>query len=796
MVLSLLIIDSRVAGWQQLVASLDSSTQWELIDAGVDGLDRLAQVAGNYKDLSSIQIVSHGAPGSFKLGSTEVTLEALNSHAASLASIGQALSADGDLLLYGCNTGQGVDGLQFMTTLAQLTGADVAASINATGSSSLGGDSVLEAAVGTVATDTVLPSRTIGGLPQLLGNTTSTIPVNAGSWQLFDPNNTVIRSGTISSSTQIDTYRFMPDVSGLYTISAGGASIDAKMRLYNVSGNTSSETPNGEIDLAVAGRTESITVNLIAAQWYYVAVTGFGIGTGSTGNYTLNVSGPPITPATITVGGTANTGSASRTLDYGGDNDFFRFVAPAGATRLTAQVNPASGLDTDPALYDIAGVLLTAFDTGFAGNFDNLTNWSIVAGRTYFIGVTGISTTSTGSYSVAVDFDPDTIAANRAPVLVSPLPDLTLQEGTSFTRRPSRSTFSDQEGATLTFSASLANGSPLPLWLSFVPTPNDSTFGGTFSGTPPAFGPDLSVRLVATDPGGLSASQTFTIFTPDVKVVTGTNGNDTLIGVSGETEIFDALGGNDRIIIGGDRVGDIVSGGDGFDTVVFTFDKGDYLISKVPSSGDYGVIFKTGVGSFIGSDVERLEFRDGTVDPSTSKYFGGVQQELPGSVASVFRFFNNDTQAFFYSSSVAEKNTVLANSDVSRNNVNEWAFVYQGSTFEAAHTFGGAVQVQRFFRTDTNSHFFTSSAAEAANVKANIASGIWPFFVFEGSAFNVYASDPTPNSVGSEIPVQRFFSNELGKHWFTADSTEIAQIRLTGLWVDEGIGFWGEKPGP
>ena len=304
-----------------------------------------------------------------------------------------------------------------------------------------------------------------------------------------------------------------------------------------------------------------------------------------------------------------------------------------------------------------------------------------------------------------------------------------------------------------------------------------------------------SVKDLAGNNFAGNSSYNFATAAPVGKVLSGTNGNDTLFGTIGQSEIINALGGDDRITIGGDEVSDSVSGGDGFDTVVFTNDKADYLISKSPSSGSYDVISKRGVVNFINRDVERLEFRDGTVDPSTSKYYGTVAAELPGSVSSVFRFFNINDNAFFYTNSVSERNTVLANSDVSRNNVNEWSYIYQGSSFEAAHTYAGAVPLERFYNTLTKHHFFTSSQSEAATVKANSASGAWPF-VYEGVSFNVYANDPTPNSVGQEIPVERFYSAVLNRHWFTADPTEIAQIRLTGLWVDEGVGYWAEKPGP
>jgi Ca2+-binding RTX toxin-like protein len=281
--------------------------------------------------------------------------------------------------------------------------------------------------------------------------------------------------------------------------------------------------------------------------------------------------------------------------------------------------------------------------------------------------------------------------------------------------------------------------------------------------------------------------------------IAGNSGDDFLVGDAGNDSIEGGPGNavidggpGDDTLYGGDGV-DSVLGGAGIDTAVFTYDRGDYLVSKSPS-GSCEVMSKAGVSDYIDADVEKMAFRDSTVAAASYKYYGTIDPVLAGSVSSVYRFFNTNDNAFFYTNSVAERNTVLANSDVSNNNVGEWPYVYQGSSFEASHSYTKAVPLQRFYNTVTHHHFFTSSATEAATVKANSASGAWPF-VYEGVSFNVYASDPNPNGLGQEIAVERFYSAALNRHWFTADQTEITQIRLTGLWVDEGIGFWGEKPG-
>ena len=50
-----------------------------------------------------------------------------------LLAIGQALSPEGDILIYACDYGAGAEGEAALSLWADLTGADVAASTDATG---------------------------------------------------------------------------------------------------------------------------------------------------------------------------------------------------------------------------------------------------------------------------------------------------------------------------------------------------------------------------------------------------------------------------------------------------------------------------------------------------------------------------------------------------------------------------------------------------------------------------------------------------------------------------------------
>ncbi len=163
----LVFVDAAVADAQRLVDALlaarrsdsDTPPQIEVIqlDADRDGLTQITEVLAHERDISAIHIISHGDVGSLRLGSAVVDAQALTQNSAALQQWRSSLTADADILLYGCDVAQGAVGDSFIHALAQLTDADVAASTDPTGNASLGGNWLLEDRTGhieaTVATD-------------------------------------------------------------------------------------------------------------------------------------------------------------------------------------------------------------------------------------------------------------------------------------------------------------------------------------------------------------------------------------------------------------------------------------------------------------------------------------------------------------------------------------------------------------------------------------------------------------------------------------------------------------------
>jgi trimeric autotransporter adhesin len=157
---------------------------------------------------------------------------------------------------------------------------------------------------------------------------------------------------------------------------------------------------------------------------------------------------------------------------------------------------------------------------------------------------------------------------NTGPLLLNPLVDATAPLGESFDLTLPGNVFSDIESqSTLTYVATLNDGSALPAWLSFDAQTR------SFSGQPGAGDTgSLQIRVTATDAGGLSASDEFQL---DVGFVVrnGTAGDDVIVG-DGSNELIYGLAGDDSLdgadgddqLFGGTG-DDVLSGGTGADSL-------------------------------------------------------------------------------------------------------------------------------------------------------------------------------------------------------------------------------------
>ncbi len=187
----LLVVDVSVANWQSFVDDLSQSVTGHievlLLDAQRNGIEAVSTALKRLGSVDAIHIVSHGTPGEFHLGATKVSVASLDEVGDQIESWSAFLSDDADLLLYGCDVAN-ADGQELAETLALLTGADVAASIDVTGHASLNGNWNLEFTTGTIDASLVFSAA-------FQNNWVSTLPVGG---------NTDVTSGTSINVTDRD----------------------------------------------------------------------------------------------------------------------------------------------------------------------------------------------------------------------------------------------------------------------------------------------------------------------------------------------------------------------------------------------------------------------------------------------------------------------------------------------------------------------------------------------------------------------------------------------------------------
>ncbi|MDO8811922.1 MAG: DUF4347 domain-containing protein, partial [Gallionella sp.] len=161
---TIVFIDGALPDLQAILSGLDPSVTAIVLDPALDGIQQMADALVGASNLSSIHVISHGSSGHINLGAAQLSQDTLAQYQTQLATIGQALSATGDLLLYGCNVAQGIQGQAFISALSAATGADVAASTDLTGAAFLGGDWTLEVATGVIEAN-ALQADIAGVLP-------------------------------------------------------------------------------------------------------------------------------------------------------------------------------------------------------------------------------------------------------------------------------------------------------------------------------------------------------------------------------------------------------------------------------------------------------------------------------------------------------------------------------------------------------------------------------------------------------------------------------------------------------
>src|SRR6476661_376555 len=149
------LIDTQVEDYQSLVAGVKPGTEVVVLEATGDAIDQITQVLATRTNIDSIHIISHGSPGNLQLGKTRLCLDNIKTYQHQLQQWRHALTLDADILIYACSVASDLTPNPFLQRIAALTGANIAASGNPTGSAAQGGDWELEVTTGKIKAATV-----------------------------------------------------------------------------------------------------------------------------------------------------------------------------------------------------------------------------------------------------------------------------------------------------------------------------------------------------------------------------------------------------------------------------------------------------------------------------------------------------------------------------------------------------------------------------------------------------------------------------------------------------------------
>ena len=136
---SIVILDPTIPDRHHLANGIKPDTATYILESQPDAVEQITAILAQHQGIESLHIITHGSSGRLYLGTTELNSSNIHNYAQQLQQWGNSLTANADIILYGCNVAAGDRGHQFLTQVHQLTGANIAANSTTTGNNKLGG---------------------------------------------------------------------------------------------------------------------------------------------------------------------------------------------------------------------------------------------------------------------------------------------------------------------------------------------------------------------------------------------------------------------------------------------------------------------------------------------------------------------------------------------------------------------------------------------------------------------------------------------------------------------------------
>lgn len=145
----ILFLDGRLLESNRQLSDLPG-LQVVTVDPSEDPIAVFQRTLRDVDQVDRIHLVGHGSAGQLQLGRSVFDRLSVETSRAAWQTLGELTAAGADWLLYGCSTGEGRAGGDFLDSLASATGDDVAASNDFTAAASRGGNWILETTRGEV----------------------------------------------------------------------------------------------------------------------------------------------------------------------------------------------------------------------------------------------------------------------------------------------------------------------------------------------------------------------------------------------------------------------------------------------------------------------------------------------------------------------------------------------------------------------------------------------------------------------------------------------------------------------
>ncbi len=280
------VIDSAVDGYQAIIDDIYSQSasnrhiEVVVLDSQRDGIEQISSILQQYDNLDALHIIAHGSDGSIQIGSGTLDNNTLQENHLGISLWANSFSKSGDILIYGCNLAESEVGKTLINKLSDLTLADVAASDDLTGHSSLGGDWILEYHSGQIGNEIALSTAFQDSYRETLATYTVTSLADSGVGTL--------RQAILDANSGggVDIIEF--SVAGTISLQSAlpGLSDQITIDATTVPGYT--DTPLVFIDGSATGASDGLVVNSGASGSIIKGLGLYNFNTSNTNSIWLN----------------------------------------------------------------------------------------------------------------------------------------------------------------------------------------------------------------------------------------------------------------------------------------------------------------------------------------------------------------------------------------------------------------------------------------------------------------------------------------------------------------------------